>query len=594
MWNEAKLISEDCLMRRVFVLPLLALCWTLSVPSHAQDYKPVTDAMLANPPAEDWLMFSRTYDAQRFSPLTQINKQNVKQLRMAWSVGLPAGISENIPIVHDGILYIFSAPAIMQAYNAATGDLIWEYRRKLPNELKTGIARTIAIYEDMVYFTSSEGYLVALDAKTGKLRWETLVRDYRTRTQHTSGPIVVNGMVLSGRSCQVSETREGCFIAAHDARTGKEVWKFYTTAAPGEPGGDTWGTVPVDKRKASPWGLPGSYDPVQKMLYWGIANPTPYTRMKRHGSVDDIPQKTPADAYSNSTVAIDPATGKLKWYYQHLPGDDWDLDHTQERILLRTPVSPDPSAVKWINPRIRRGEQRDVLVSFSEGGGVWMNDRITGEFLWATPFPYDGPDFHISSVDVETGRASINWDKVFKKDGERVLVCSFNTKGHWPMAYHPGKNSLYFPYHDSCLNMVAENGNPSGYGAREGVARPGSDPNKFMGFVKFNMATGKVDWRYNQRVPTNGATLATAGDLIFLGDFNRRFRAFDADTGNILWETLVGGITQMSTISYAVQGKQYIAVMTGESASGTTGLLRQVPELNPPRAFNALYVFSLP
>ena len=158
---------------------------------------------------------------------------------------------------------------------------------------------------------------------------------------------------------------------AHDAKTGKELWRFYATPAPGEPGGDTWGDVPVERRMASFWGLPGSFDSVRKLLYWGVANPAPYTRLKRHnGNPASIPQSSPADLYSNSTLALDPDTGRLVWYYQHLPGDDWDSDFAHERILLRTAFNPDPAALKCVNPRVPRGQQRDILVTVGEPGGV--------------------------------------------------------------------------------------------------------------------------------------------------------------------------------------------------------------------------------
>jgi len=334
---------------------------------------------------------------------------------------------------------------------------------------------------------------------------------------------------------------------------------------------------------------------VRRLLYWSVANPTPYTRLKRHnGNPDDIPRSAPADAYSNSTLALNPDTGKLVWYYQHLPGDDWDEDHIHERILLRTTMNPDPSAVKWINPKIRRGEQRDVAVEVAEAGGIWVLDRATGEFLWASPFPYDSPYFTVSRIDVETGKTYINWDSVFKEDGERHIICAFNTKSYWPMAYDPTRNSLYVPHHDSCLDMTAKQDSESGFGPRFGIPRPGSDPNQFTAIAKIDMATGQVQRIYTSRVPGNGAMLATAGDLLFWGDLDRRFRAFDPDTGKILWETILGGSIQMSTITYAVNGKQYIAVMTGEGQSGTAGLLTQVPGLKFPRRHNAIYVFALP
>ena len=565
--------------------------------AQVEKFAPVTREMLSNPSPDDWLMFSRTYDAQRFSPLDQINRENVGQLRMVWARGMTPGTQESIPVVYRGVIYVVSPGSVIQALDAVNGDLIWEYQRKMPDDVRDFIgtaARTkaLAIYEDLILYTAHDGYLVGLDARTGEVRWETMAHDYKTGTVHTSAPIVFDGKVLAGRAC--SGSRSGCFVSAHDARTGEELWKFYTTAAPGEPGGDSWGNVPVEKRLASPWGLPGSYDPVRRLVYWGIANPKPYTRLKRHGSADGTSRSAPADAYSNSTVALDIDTGKLAWYYQHLPGDDWDEDHTHERVLLRTAVNPDPDAVKWINPRITRGEQRDVSVSVAEAGGLWVLDRATGEFLWAMPFPYDGPEFNISHIDVETGKTYINWDVVFQKDGDRRLICSFNTKSYWPMAYHPGNNSLYVPYHDSCLDMTANMSRESGFGPRFGVPRPGSDPNAFAGIAKVNMETGQVQRIYTARIPGNGAMLATAGDLIFWGDLNRRFRAFDADSGNILWETILGGPIQMSTVTYAVNGKQYVAVMTGEGQSATRGLLRQIPEVNFPRGHNAIYVFALP
>ncbi|HWP83985.1 MAG TPA: PQQ-binding-like beta-propeller repeat protein, partial [Terriglobia bacterium] len=309
---------------------------------------------------------------------------------------------------------------------------------------------------------------------------------------------------------------------------------------------------------------------------------------------DGVSQSAPANAYSNSTVAIQAATGKLAWYYQHLPGDDWDSDHAHERVLVRTAVNPDPAAVKWINPRIRRGEQRDIVVSVGEPGGLWALDRGTGEFLWATPFPYDVPDFHISRVDPETGKTYINWDKVFKKDGDKSLICFFNTRSYWPTAYHPGTNSLYVPYIDSCLTMTADTSSEEGYRDRRGMLRPGVDPRKAAGIAKINLETGRIERFYEGPVPGNGAMLTTAGGLVFWGDINRRLRAFDAESGKILWETILGGVISVSTITYAVNGKQYIAVMTGDGQSGTRGLFSQVPGLTTPRGHNAIYAFALP
>jgi alcohol dehydrogenase (cytochrome c) len=588
------------MIRSILFIALLALLGVWPLAAQIADYSPVTQEMLLNPPAADWLMFSRTYDGQRFSPLDQITPRNVGQLRMIWARGMYPGIHENIPIVHAGVMYVVNPSAVVQALDAVTGDLIWEYRRKLPEDLgqyinNAGRARTLAIFEDMVYYTPPDGYVVALDARTGNPRWGTMAHDYKTRAQHTSGPIVAEGKVITGRSCPVAETtRSGCFIVAHDALTGKEVWRFYTTAAPGEPGGDTWGNLPGEERMASPWGLPGTYDPARKLIYWGIANPRPHTRMKRHGGDPDaVPRAAPSELYSNSTVALDPNTGKLAWYYQHLPGDDWDSDFAHDRVLLRTRVNPDPGAVKWINSRIPRDQARDITVAVGEPGGLWALDRATGQFLWATPFPFDDPHFILSRIDVETGTTHINWDQVSKADGEKHIVCFSNTRGYWPMAYHPVSNHLYIPYHDDCTekttDMASENGSR---GSR--YTRPGAKPEEFFGIAKVDAATGRLERIYTSRVGSNGALLLTAANLLFTGDLNRRLRALDSATGNILWETILGGIIQNSTITYAVHGKQYVAVLTGDGVSHTSGPLARTPDITPPRGHNAVYVFALP
>jgi alcohol dehydrogenase (cytochrome c) len=578
------------------VAVLLSALTTLASAQTA-DFRPVTDQMLANPSPSDWLMINRTYDEQRFSPLDQINRENVRQLQLAWARGMAAGTNETIPIVYQGVMYAVSPGAGVLALDATNGDLIWEYSRDYPKEMTDFIGaptaareKGLAIYEDMIFFEAPDGFLVAIDARTGKPRWERKVQDYKELTQSTSAPIVVEGKVITGRTC---ETRAGCFIAAHDARTGREVWKFYNTPAPGEPGGDSWGDVPVERRVASSWGLPGSYDPVRRTLYWAVANPKPYTRLKRHGSADGTARASPADLYSNSTLALDIDTGKLVWYYQHLPGDDWDLDHIHERTLVRTRLDPDPGAVKWINPSIPRGEDRDIVVSVGEAGGIWALDRATGRFLWATPFPFDVPQFHISDIDVETGRTHINWSSVMKHDKDRILVCFHNTRGYWSTAYHPGKNALYIPYHDACLDMTANAANPQGWGPRRATMRPGSDPNTFSAIAKVDLATGKTERIHAQAAPGNGSALVTAGDLLFWGDLNRRFRAFDADTGRILWEAVLGGAIQMSTISYAVNGRQYVAVMTGDGQSATANPLT-LTRTRTVRGHNEIYVFALP
>ncbi len=571
----------------VILLLGFAAALPASLPAQVvKDYQLVTEKMLENPAPGDWLMYSRTFDAQRFSPLKQINKSNVNQLRLAWEKGLDAGQTETIPIVHDGVIYVVAPGAGVEAINGVTGEIVWDYKRKLAgNGAGQARSKNLAIYQDLVIFEAPDA-IVGLDARTGEQRWEA-----KTGSRgNTSGPFVADGKVITGGAC--AGKRENCFILANDAMTGKELWRFYTTPGKGEPGDETWGGAAVENRLASTWGLPGSYDPVRKMLYWGVANPMPDQRMSRHdGKADAVSRTAPSDLYSNSTIALDPATGKLAWYYQHLPADDWDSDYTHERTLVHVKFNPDPKFVKWINPDIRKGSEHDVTVNIGEAGGVYMLDRSDGKFLWAMPFPFDDPHSVISNIDVKTGKTEINWDNVFKAPGEHHVICYWNTRSYWPTAYSPTTNSLYTSYIDNCRDLTIAG--PAGRGEWHVVQRPGGDPKALTGLAKINLETGEILRFDVGRAPGNGAMLATAGDLVFHGDMSQRFRAFDAANGKMLWETTLGGNISVSTITYLAGGKQYVCVMTGDNLK-VPELSAEVPELNVPKGHNAVYVFALP
>jgi alcohol dehydrogenase (cytochrome c) len=569
------------------VAALATLLFAAQAPAPPRQFTPVTQKMLESPSPDDWLMFSRTYDAQRFSPLKQITRQNVTQLKSAWTVDLANGTTETIPIVHDGVMYLATPGASVRALDATTGATIWEYKRTNANGNPAGQSRTksLAIYQDVILYTAPDAHVVGIDARTGEMRWQTKVE---TRG-NTSGPIVVEGKVISGGAC--SGNRNNCFISAHDALTGKEVWRFYTTPGIGEPGDETWGGAALNNRQASTWGLPGSFDPVRRLIYWSVANPMPDQRSARHGTADAVPRTAPVDLYSNSTLALNPDTGKLSWYYQHLPGDDWDSDYTHERTLARTRINPDPRFVKWINPDIQRGPERDVVVAIGEAGGIFVLDAADGRFLWAHPFPFDAPEWGVSSIDPKTGKTTLNWDLVFKQPGDRKIVCYWNTRSYWPTSYSPTTNSIYIPYTDNCRDVSTTG--PAGRGSWKVVPRPGSNPNELTGLAKINLSTGELLRFSVGRVPSNGGVLTTAGDLVFHGDMSGKFRAFDAANGKQLWETALVGNVSVSTITYAVRGKQYVAVMTGDNLK-VPELLGEFTDLKTERTHNAIYVFALP
>ena len=589
---------------------LAALLWLCGAPSgtvpvlagagQEDAFVPVTDAMLRDPDPADWLMVHRTYDFQGFSPLDQINRGNVAQLQLAWMRAMDEGPQEIRPLVYDGVMYIAHPDGDhLQALDATTGDLIWDYERDLPADLRQyaqlgGRTRHVAIHGRHIYHLTADAHLVALDARTGEQDWESRLADYRDGITHSSGAMVINGMVVSGRTCSPASLEARCFIAAHDAETGAERWRTYTAAGADDPGGETWGDLPTARRvHVSPWGLPGSYDPVLNRIFWGIAVPLPYPRIVRRGTWD-VGDRTPCELYSNSTLAMNADTGAIDWYFQYLPCDDWDQDFVQERTLIETVVNPDPEAVRWINPKLAgTAEMRKVVVVMGEPGGLFVNDRETGEFLWASPLPYTSTErFVIRDIDVETGSVQINMDLVAREIGQRFVICGHNVKGWWSWSYSPLTGMLYIPFNRSCLDQTANDRTVSGASPRFTIPEPGFEEDGDLTEVRaIDMSTGREAWRYSQRAPNAGSTLATAGNVVFFGDLNRRLRAFDAETGAVLWETILGSQITGYPVTYAVNGRQYLTVPVGGVGDR---LASYAPELEAPTGSNMLVTFALP
>ena len=555
----------------------------------ADDFAPVTDAILQDPPADDWLMWRRTLDGWGYSPLDQIDRGNVGDLRMVWSRGLGPGLQQGTPLVHDGVMYMPNPRDVIQAIDAATGDLRWEYRRDLPDDLRdymlgalTDLNRNLAIYGTHIIDTSGDDYVFALDAATGELAWETEILDYRVNpANQSSGPIIANGKIVSGRGCTPRGGPDACVIVAHDAVTGEELWRRRTIPAPGEPGDETWGGVPFEERKhVGAWMVP-SYDPELNLVYIGTSVTSPAPKFLIGGA--DLKH-----LYHNSTLALDADTGEIVWYYQHL-NDSWDLDHPFERILVDTAVSPDPASVEWINPRLRPGEERRVMTGIpGKTGIVYTLDRATGEFLWARPTVAQNV---VGGIDGATGAVSENQEVVFRREGQEVFACPTLTGGKdWePGAYSPITNAMYFPLRNACARIMATNdGSLYGLGVRSEIA-PGTDQ---VGTIQaISAETGELLWIHEQRAATS-SLLATGGGLVFGGDYNGRFRALDHGTGEVLWEINIGSPVTGFPITYAHEGRQYVAVSTGQSL--TSGAFnRLTPELRPSTG-NTLFVFALP
>ena len=508
------------------------------------------------------------------------------------------GSAETTPLAYDGVLYVASTRDVIQALSAETGDLIWEYRRDLPEDVwgYTGAlarkTRNIAIWGEYILGTSADHYAYALDAVTGQLAWETRILDYKENpAHHSAGPIVADGKLISGRSCRPLGGPDACVILAHDARTGRELWRRRTLPAPGEPGNETWGAVPYEERRHVGTWMPPSYDPELELVYIGTGVTAPAPRFMLGGA--DL-----THLYHNSTLALDVSTGEIRWYYQHL-NDSWDLDHVFERILVDTAVTPDPEAVEWINPRLEPGEVRRVVTGIpGKTGLVYTLDRATGEFLWATPTVRQNV---ITGIDGATGEVSLNEEVIFRELEQEMFICPSWAGGKdWEAgAYSPLTRTMYFPLRQACAEMlVTIDFESEKVKARDQIVAhyalaanhrvaPGTDQ---LGTVRaISAETGETRWVYETRAATF-SLLATGGGLLFGGDQGGRFRALDQETGEVLWEINLGAPVMGFPVTYAVSGRQYVAVNTGP---GRLTNARMTPELRPGRGSN-LFVFALP
>jgi alcohol dehydrogenase (cytochrome c) len=558
-------------------------------PARAQGpFVPVTDEMLWKPNPADWLTWRRTLDSQAFSPLDQVDRTNVSRLKMVWTRGMGTGNMETTPLVYAGVMYVPGPADWIQAFDAKSGDLKWEYRRKLPEGVRGGTNRNMAIWGSTLIDGSSDNQIYALDVHTGNLVWETPVMDAKKRASASSGPIIANGKVITGRQCQPDAGNDACIITAHDAKTGKEVWRTRTIPLPGEFGYETWGDVPMAERwHVGTWMVP-SYDPETNLIFVGtsVTIPAPKFTMGPGGN-----DKT--YLFHNSTLALNADTGKIVWHYQHVV-DHWDLDHPFERLLVDTAVAPDPKEVAWINPKIKPGERRKVITGIpGKTALVYTLDRRTGEFLWARPTV---PQNVIKNIDGATGAVTVNPDALFTKLGEEKMICPSAGAGgkNWPAgAFNPRTNVMFYPLQNVCMTAktTTDKRDPQlVYGLNmPPMIAPGTDK---VGTVwAISAETGKTLWKFEQRAGTM-SLVATGGGLVFGGDVNGKFRAFDDRTGKVLWEQSLGAPVVGFPVVFAVDGKQYVAVTTGASLVSTTEL-RLTPELKPGSS-GQLFVFALP
>ncbi len=540
-------------MKRLLGVLAFAAIAALLIPVVAsqQDsaYSPVTDQHLRNPPPEDWLMYRRTYDSWGYSPLDQITTANVDRLVPAWtfSTGVNSG-HQAPPQVRDGVMFVSTPGNQVLALDARSGELLWRYVRDVPDGCcghRTN--RGVGLYGDLVFVTTQDAHVVALNALTGAVEWDTTIEDHRNGYYMTMAPLVANGKVMVG----VSGGERGIrgFVASLDASDGRELWRAFTVPGPDEPGGDTWPGETWRNGGAAVW-ITGSFDPELNLTYWGTGNPGPWIGDMRPGD----------NLYTNSVIALDADTGELKGYHQYHWNGSWDWDEVSAPLLID------------VN---RDGRTIPSLVHPARNGYLWVLERAASaiHFVGAQPYVYQNV---FTSVDDETGRPAYDPDRT-PGTGKRAEFCPslWGGKDWPPAAFSPVTGYLYIPANEGLCSAIEgvpveyEPGRGYTGAVMEHFVREGVD---HLGELQaWDLDAGERVWTHEFASHNWGPVLATGGGLVFAGGTNDRyFRAFDAETGDVLWQQRTNsGVTGVPT-SYAIDGVQYVAVQSGYGVDAQT------------------------
>ncbi|HEX7138626.1 MAG TPA: PQQ-dependent dehydrogenase, methanol/ethanol family [Vicinamibacterales bacterium] len=535
-------------------------------PAVLQHYASVDAESLKRPRDGDWPMVRRTYDGWGYSPLGSITPANVARLQPVWSfsTGVLNG-HEAPPIVNNGVMFVATPGNQVIALEAATGALLWRYKRPLRDDvvLLHPTSRGVGLYGDKVFFAAAEAVLVALDARTGREVWTTKVAENKDGYYMSVAPLVAGGKVLVG--CSGGEMGIRGFVAAFDPETGKEIWKTYTVPAPGEPGSETWPSGDHWKTGGAPIWVTGIFDPETNLTYWGTGNAGPWMGDRRPGD----------NLYTSSTVAFDVKTGAIKGHFQYHPNDSWDWDEVSPPILV---------------DYTRNGRTIKGLIDVARDGYMWFLERTNGPIRFVDGRPYVTQNV-FRSLDPKTGRPDVDPARQ-PGTGKDAEFCPSHWGGkNWPpVAYSPKTRMVYVPANDNLCTAMT--GRPITYASgrvftgatADLILAPGAD---HIGEVQaWNVDSGVRVWTHAFPGSINwGPILATGGGLVFSGGTSDRlFRAFDASSGKVLWEfpTNSGVIGQPT--SFSVDGKQYVAVQSGwgiDSRAMQARLNRMVPGQYP-------------
>jgi alcohol dehydrogenase (cytochrome c) len=536
-------------------------------------FQNVSSEELANPAPADWTYWRRSPNSQGYTPLDQITTENVSSLSLAWVWGMEAGRSQPAPLVRDGIIFIPNFGNVVQALDGRDGSLLWEYRRQFPEGGRSGgLLRTLAMWEDMIFVATTDAHLVALNARTGAVRWDSEIADETLGYSNTSGPIVADGVVINGITGCGRFFEQSCFITGHDANTGEELWKTFTIAQPGEAGGDTWGDLPLEFRGGGDVWITGSWDSELGLVFFGVAQAKPWMAASRGLTTDD------SALYSNSTLAIDPKDGRIVWHRQHVPGESLDMDEAFEQVLIDIVDEP-------------------YLFTIGKSGILWKLDRRTGEFVGLKETVFQNV---FSDINLETGEVRYREDIRNMQVGEWLSVCPSTAGGHnWQSTgYHPPTRNLVSPLSQSCMEMsprevTFEVGSGGNQGDRRWMEMPNTE-GQFGKLSALNVDSMEESWSIEQRAPFLTAALTTAGGLVFIGDYDRYVHAYDVETGEELWRTRLATSAQGFPVSFAIDGEQYVAIPAGRDGGSPWRIGSFLaPELVSPTGHNALYVFKL-
>lgn len=497
--------------------------------------------LLVTPPAANWISYNGDYSGRRYSALAQIDTKNVSRLRAEWVFHVRnTSRLEVTPIVVNGLMLVTAANDAF-ALDARTGRVVWHHAMPvsegLIDDASGHINRGVAVWRNRVYMETDNAHLLCLDARSGNLIWDVAYADWNKNYGATSAPLIVKDKVLVGTSGGDDGVRG--FVAAYDAQTGKLVWRFWTIPAPGEFGSESWPGQLYLRGGGTTW-MPGTYDPQLNLVFWTTSNPAP----DFEGSV-----RPGDDLYTDCVLALDPDTGTLKWFFQFTPHDVFDFDATETPILIDA---------------VYKGERRKLLVQANRNGFLYVLDRTDGKFLHAVPFV----DKLNWATGIDAQGRPVRTDLKPTPEGTRVCPGFSGATNWFSPSYNESTRMVYFMALEECQNFFSKP-EPQSFKEGEtyystGVKRiPGENSQRIL--IAYSLDTGSIAWKYPQlgRGRSTAGTMTTAGGLVFFGDSAESFEAVDARTGKPLWHFNVGQGMTASPMSYAVAGKQHVAIAAG-------------------------------